>query len=69
MIAVFCLYQRDFEELAPTPRKMFKCVKNINDIRGIKFTGIIRNYNWYRGGKEMMEAYYDLQIRQPELFS
>ena len=53
MIAVFCRHDRDFEELEPTPRKMFRRVRSINDIRSTKFTGIIRAHDWHRGGKKL----------------
>jgi len=68
MIAVFCRYERDFKELESTPRKMFRRIRGINDIRGIKFIGIIKVQDWYRGEKEITEAYDYLRIRQPELF-
>jgi len=68
MIAVFCRYERDFKDLEPTPSKMFRRIRSIEDIRGIKFIGIIKTYDWYRGEKEITEAYDHLRIRQPELF-
>ncbi len=68
MIAVFCRYERDFKELEPTPRKMFRRIRGINDIRGITFTGVIKAHDWYRGEKEITEAYDHLRVRQPELF-
>lgn len=67
MIAVFCRRQRDFEELEPSPRKMFRRIKSINDLRGIQFTGIIKIYDWYRE-KDIEEAYDYLRVAQPELF-
>lgn len=67
MIAVFCTRQRDFEELEPTPRKMFIRIRSINDLRGVKFTGIIKIYDWYRE-KDIEEAYDYLRVAQPELF-
>ena len=68
MIAVFYRYERDFKELEPTPRKMFRRIRTINDIRVVKFTGIIKAHDWYRGEKEITEAYDHLRVRQPELF-
>jgi len=68
MIAVFCRYERDFKELEPTPGKMFRRIRSINDIRGVVFTGIIKDQGWYRGEKEITEAYDHLRVRQPELF-
>jgi hypothetical protein len=67
-VAVFCRYEREFRELEMTPAKRFKRIRTINDIRGNKFNGIIRVYDWHRGGKEMLEAYDYLRIRHPELF-
>ena len=68
LCAVFCRYERDFKELNPTPRKIFRRIQSINDIRGIKFTGIIRTHDWYMGEKEITEAYDHLRFIQPELF-
>lgn len=68
MIAVFCRYERDFKDLEPTPRKIFRRIQSINDIRGIKFIGIIRTHDWYMGEKEIIEAYDHLRFIQPELF-
>jgi len=68
MIAIFCRYERDFKELKPTPINIFRRIRSINDIRGIKFDGIIRTFDWYRGDKEIVEAYDHLRVRQPELF-
>jgi len=47
---------------------MFIRIRSINDIRGIKFTGIIKAHDWYRGEKEITEAYDHLRVIQPELF-
>ena len=68
MIAVFCRYERDLRELEPTPRKMFRRIRSINDIYGFKFTGIIKAHDWFNSEKEIIEAYDNLRIRQPELF-
>lgn len=68
MVAVFCKYERDFKELGLTPCKMFRRIRNINDISGIKFTGIIKYHGWSNGEIEIIEAYEHLQVIQPELF-
>lgn len=68
MIAIFCRYERDFKDNEASPRKMFRRIRNINDCRGITFTGIIRYYEWYKGDKEVMDAYEYLRVVQPELF-
>lgn len=69
MIAVFSRYQRDFIELNPTPRQDFVRIRSVDDIRGLKFTGIIRMFDWYNGDKSITEAYEVLKQRQPELFN
>lgn len=68
MIAIFCKYERDFKELEFTPQKMFVKIRNVNDIRGRTFTGVLKLYDWYRGEKDMLYAYDVLRERQPELF-
>ena len=68
MIAVFCRYQRDFEELGATPENMFVRVKSPNDICGRSFIGIIKCHQWYYGDRKMMEAHDELQRSKPELF-
>lgn len=69
MIAVFSLNERDFKSiLEVTPNKMFVRVRDINDLRGRTFTGIIRVRGWYKGMKNLIEAYDYLRVRQPELF-
>lgn len=47
---------------------MFRRIKSINDIQGVRFDGIIRYYDWYSGGTEILEAYDHLRVVQPELF-
>lgn len=69
MIAVFCRYKRDFESLNTTPTKMFRRIRNINDVRGVKFTGIIKLADWYNAGHYISEAHDLLRSRQPELFN
>jgi hypothetical protein len=69
LIAVFCSHQRDLNQLELTPRKIFRRIKNIDDIRGIKFIGIIKMNNWRSGEEEIIKAYEYLLIEQPELFN
>ena len=69
MIAVFARDQRDFVGLNPTPRKDFIRIRKIDDIRGRKFTAVIRMFNWYAGDKSITNAYEALEQRQPELFN
>ncbi len=68
MIAVFTKSQKDFIELNPTPIHEFKRIKNIDDIVGLKFSGVIRIFNWYDCDKGILDAYEALKRRQPELF-
>ena len=68
MIAVFCENERDFSELEPTPVKMFKRIRTINDVAGITFNGIIETRNWWKRRERIKEAYEYLKARQPELF-
>ena len=68
MVAVFTRYERDFRALGLTPKKMFVRVKNVNSVRGRKFSGIIRVRDWYMGEIQILEAYDHLRVRQPEIF-
>jgi hypothetical protein len=68
MIAVFTRYQKDYKELEMTPKKMFVRIRSTNDIRGRNFSGVVRAYDWYRGEREILEAYDYLRVRQPEIF-
>lgn len=68
MIAVFCKHMQDFKNIQASPANMFRRINNINDIRGIKFSGVIRVYDWYNGDDEIVDAYEQLTIKQPELF-
>lgn len=68
MIAVFCKYQRDFDELIFTPKNILKRIKNAESVFGARFDGVIRMYDWYNGDKELLNAYDVLMARQPELF-
>ena len=71
MIAVFCENERAFKDLMPTPKKMFRAIRNINDIRGFKFTGVIvEDRFWFQKRSDVFirEAYDFLMHTQPELF-
>lgn len=68
MIAVFTRYQRDYKELEMTPKKMFVRIRSIKDIIGRSFSGVVRVRDWYRGEREILEAYDYLRVRQPEIF-
>ena len=67
MIAVFSKSEFDFKSIEVNPSKMFIRIRNIDDIRGRTFTGIIKIYHWW-SDKDVEEAYEHLRIRQPELF-
>lgn len=67
MIAVFTRTQKDFESMNFHPKKEFKRIKTIEDIRGIHFSGIIKLMNWYDGGEAICHVYDELVKRQPEL--
>lgn len=68
MIAIFTQYPEEFERFRLTPRKNFRIVKSINDIRGITFTGAIMIGAWYNDNK-LADAYEALYIRQPEILT
>ena len=68
MIAVFSKSEADYKGLLEvTPSKMFIRIKDMYDIRGRKFTGIIRTHQWFLN-EAVEEAYDFLRMRQPELF-
>lgn len=67
MIAVFTYNDHEFRDLQVTPRKNFKRIKSFNDLRGQKFSGIIRTRDWWRSSKDVEEIYEQLKMRQPEL--
>lgn len=68
VIAVFTATSRDFDELELTPKRLYRRIRTIDDLRGIKFGGIIKTRNWYRGEETIVEAYDYLRNKQPELF-
>jgi hypothetical protein len=68
MIAVFSQTESDYRFILElTPSKMFIRIRDVNDIRGRTFTGIVRTYRWWLN-KEAEYAYDVLRTRQPELF-
>lgn len=69
MIAVFCKNENYFIELGATPKNVFKRIRSIEDVRGIKFTGVLAISGWYVDSPKICEAYDALEKRQPELFN
>ena len=68
MIAVFTKRESDFLGMYVTPRKMFRRIRNTDDIRGVEFTGVIF-INWSPVlDEKVWIAYNHLKSRQPELF-
>lgn len=67
MTAVFSRTQKDFDSLGFHPKKEYKRIKTIEDIRGIHFSGIIKLMNWYDGDSEICDAFDELVKCQPEL--
>ena len=67
MTAVFSRTQKDFDSLGFHPKKEYKRIKTIEDIRGIHFSGIVKLMNWYDGGEAICNAYDELIKRHPEL--
>lgn len=68
MIAVFVKTEREFKEMEFTPVKNFIRIKNINNIRGREFSGVIRLRDWYRGDSQIIDAYDHLRVRYPKIF-
>lgn len=67
MVAIFTGHIQDFNRGMMSGKNEIKVIRNVNDIRGMKFTSIIRLTNWYED-KNKVEANEYLKIRQPELF-
>ena len=68
MIAVFTRSQQDYDRLDMRPRKLFVRVRRSDDIRGRKFLGVIRVYDWHLGDRQILDAHDILETRQPEIF-
>jgi hypothetical protein len=69
MTAVFTRTQKDFNSMGFHPKKEFKRITKIEDIRGVHFSGVIKLMNWYDGDKSIIEAHDSLVERHPELFN
>ena len=69
MTAVFTRTQKDFNSMGFHPKKEFKRITKIEDIRGVHFSGVIKLMNWYDGEKSICEAYDELVRRHHELFN
>lgn len=69
MVAVFCRSEIDYIRLNLTPKRMFKRIRDVDSIRGIMFLGVIHYADWYNSNKNVLNAYDELQIKQPELFT
>lgn len=68
MVAVFCKTIKEFRNLDVSPKRVFKRITDVNDIRGRNFIGIIRIGEWY-DRDDLVKAYEYLQLEQPELFN
>ena len=68
MTAVFTRTQKDFNSMCFHPKKEFRRITKIEDIRGIHFSGVIKLMNWYDGEQSIIDAYESLKLRHPELF-
>ena len=67
MIAIFG-QQRDISNIRCMPSNNFKIIRDVNSVRGIKFTGIITLDGFYLI-TNIKDAYDELYKRQPELFT
>lgn len=66
MIAIFAPLL-EVQHMFLTPEKNFKVVRNLNDVRGKVFTGVIMYYGWYNEDS-LVKAHSALRESQPELF-
>lgn len=69
MIAIFTSFPEDFDRARSNPKKEFKVIRKVNDIRGIRFTSLLEFQGWSVNQRDRIEAYEALKIRQPELFN
>lgn len=68
MIAVFAESGRIFGmEIHAMPKSEFKLIRSVDDIRGIKFSGVILYHRYYENTNVCI-ALDVLKNRQPELF-
>ena len=65
MIAVF--KRHTASDVKCLPKSLFKEIRELRDIQGQKFEGIILEYGWHYDGLKV-HAYQLLEARQPELF-
>lgn len=65
-IAVFTLSEADFRELELRPKEVFRRITRMDHIRGVRFDGVIRGYEFYHN-KQYGEIHDILIKRQPEL--
>jgi hypothetical protein len=68
MIAIFCQYYDDFQELELYPKYMFVRIESVQNIQGVNFTGVIQFNNLYEADQAIIDALYELKNSQPELF-
>lgn len=74
MIAVFIRHEREFDMcFGESTPNLFKMIRNINDVRGIKFIGVVVVQGWWHMNSQGQlddkeRALAELEIRQPELF-
>jgi hypothetical protein len=68
MVAIFCQYYDDFQELELYPKNMFVRVKSVQNIQGVNFSGVIQFNNLYEADQAIIDALYELKNSQPELF-
>ncbi len=59
MVAIFC---NNRERIKLSPKNKFKVIRKINDIRGIRFEGIILLENW-NDNNHIIDAYMALEVR------
>ena len=67
MVAVFTKYPKDFQRGRMSGDNDIKIIRNVDSIRGIRFTSVMELNNWY-DNQDLDQAYKALEIRQPELF-
>ena len=51
-----------------TTKQMYRIIRNLDSVCGIRFTGVMILDDWYIN-KDLHDAYDSLKIRQPELFT
>tara|TARA_R110002051_G_C8421003_1_gene451848 strand:+ start:340 stop:540 length:201 start_codon:yes stop_codon:yes gene_type:complete len=66
MIAVFT--NNIVEASQMTPKRMFKNINSIKDLKGLNFSGVIMVDGWHRCSDDVMKALEKLRIKQPDIF-